>query len=51
MEIWESMACPLKSCYELNCLQCQKMPFQKIGEMEVVEYEGQFFAPPPGPHG
>jgi len=31
-----------KYCYEPNCSQYREMPFQKMGEMERVQYEGQF---------
>ena len=36
------LSIPQKNFLEPNCLQCRKMPFQKIGEMERIPYEGQF---------
>ena len=44
-----SGACPHKNFLEPNCLQRRKMPLDKIGEMERIQYEGQFLLllPPP----
>ena len=50
MVIWGSGDFPQKNFLEANCLQCQKIPLQKIGGMERVQHEGQFLPLLP-PHG
>ena len=40
--IWGLWACPQKNFLETNGLYCRKIPLQKVGEMEGVQYEGQF---------
>ena len=39
---WGLGACPQKTFLQPNCLQRWKMPLYKKGEMERVQYEGQF---------
>ena len=40
--VWCSRVLPPESFLEGNCLKCRKKTFQKIGEMEGIQYEGQF---------
>ena len=42
MGFWGSESLPKKNCFEPNFLQRRKMPLQKVGEMGIVQYEGQF---------
>ena len=40
--MWGSGDCPQKNFLEQNCLECQKVPLQTIGEMDRVQYDGKF---------
>ena len=42
MVLWGSGEISPENFLELNCLKRQKMPLQKIGEMERVQHEGEF---------
>ena len=42
MLIWGSGTCPQTNFLQPNYLPRHKLPLQKIGEMERVQYEGQF---------
>ena len=42
MVLWESGEISPENFLELNCLKRQKMPLQKIEEMERVQHEREF---------